>query len=516
MADPWHVRWLREGVIRWNRRRKRVPFKPDLSGLNFFELLPPDFRDDPKTSRYFEKIDLSEADLSNADLSRLNFRRANFEKARLLEADLSRSNFEKADFKQANLRGADFSGSFLTETEFEQAELASVTFFEAEADEAFFVATTLTENQLQQLAGSRYQTLASRDESLSLRRVPERTRGEVEQKSVPSDEGKTKKNVYEVFYGTTRNPIYERGAISDYGSDQWQDTNYGVARVIIPDGHRLGGIGKRLWRALFNRKSDDLRLDHLISLNEELFFRLIRGVEERSGASQRPTIFVHGYNTSFQEAVLRAAQFGHDLGLGQGIGLFSWPSKGLDLSYLADEASAELNKYAFADFLEKFIDAFPENGVSVVAHSMGCRIVLGSIELLASRNLDAANSLHQVILGAADVDSAIMPFVGKHTIFSADRTTSYVGNRDKALMLSRWLHKYDRVGLVPPPFVMEGLDTVLINDEDLGAWAHGYIAESRAVLNDIHSLLKRNAPPTDRFSIKSHQMAGMQIWKLAD
>ena len=98
MANNWHVEWLKEGVLRWNNRRKRVSFSPDLSGIRFFEHLPKDFRDDPKTSRYFEKLDLSDANLTLSDLSDLNFAKANFTDADISGANLSKSNFKDAKF----------------------------------------------------------------------------------------------------------------------------------------------------------------------------------------------------------------------------------------------------------------------------------------------------------------------------------------------------------------------------------------------------------------------------------
>lgn len=104
MANAWHVQWLKEGVNKWNKRRKRIEFEPDLSELNFFDILPDDFRDAPKTSRYFEKIDLSDSNLAGADLSRLNFQRAKFDGASLAGADLTRSNFELATFVGSDLR----------------------------------------------------------------------------------------------------------------------------------------------------------------------------------------------------------------------------------------------------------------------------------------------------------------------------------------------------------------------------------------------------------------------------
>ena len=62
MSNKLHTDWLREGVRKWNYRRKKVSFQPNLSGIRFFDFLPRDFRDKPKTSRFFEGIDLSDAD----------------------------------------------------------------------------------------------------------------------------------------------------------------------------------------------------------------------------------------------------------------------------------------------------------------------------------------------------------------------------------------------------------------------------------------------------------------------
>lgn len=259
-----------------------------------------------------------------------------------------------------------------------------------------------------------------------------------------------------------------------------------------------------------------MRIDGLTTLNEELFFSVLREVNQKGGLEQRPTIFIHGYNTSFEQAVTRAAQFGHDLGIAQGIGLFSWPSRATEVGYARDEASVERNKYALAEFIEQFTSAFPTTDINLVAHSMGCRCLLGATEVLALKSPSAASLVRQVVLAAADVDAAIMKNQGVYVTEQAERTTSYIGDKDKALKLSKWLHGYDRVGLAPPAFKMEDLDTVLVNDQDLGPFAHGYIAQSRAVLADIHAMFTSNLPPQSRFSIRSETLKGTQIWKIAD
>jgi esterase/lipase superfamily enzyme len=55
-------------------------------------------------------------------------------------------------------------------------------------------------------------------------------------------------------------------------------------------------------------------------------------------------IFVHGYNVSFQEAALRAAQIGFDLSVKGAMAFFSWPSQGATAHYSADEATIEASE----------------------------------------------------------------------------------------------------------------------------------------------------------------------------
>ncbi|MEO0487199.1 MAG: alpha/beta hydrolase [Pseudomonadota bacterium] len=517
MADRWHVTWLREGVVAWNKRRSRVKFSPDLSGLSFQEILPVDFRDDPKASRYFEGIDLSESDLSGAELSNLNFQRSRFDHANLSRASISNSNLRKCKFLGGRLTDADLSGSWLEGAVFENTSLERVFLKDAGLRGAVYIGEVVPDVLQAAYASSKIEFYTSRNAMRAARSVYEQTVARGADEPTKVDPEKTHKNVYDVFFGTTRRPVFERGALVDFTATDRRKMSYGVAEVTIPAQHRLGNIGPSLWRRLFNKKPDEVKRTALISLNEELFFKILQQVNAKTNKIHRPTIFVHGYNNTFDDAVVRAAQFGHDLGLSQGIGLFSWPTKGETQEYPADEATVERNKYNLADFIECFSVAFPEKGVSLVAHSMGCRCLLGALEVLASRNSGALTSLHQVVLAAADVDAGTMPNIGQHATTNADRTTSYVGNRDKALKLSKWLHGFSRVGLKPPTFTMTGLDTIIVNEKELGALAHGYVASSRAVLNDIHALLQSNMPPSDRFSIKAvDQHAGLTVWKLVD
>ncbi|QDZ03043.1 alpha/beta hydrolase [Nitratireductor mangrovi] len=515
MADNWHVRWLREGVRKWNKRRKKVAFVPDLSGLRFFDLLPNDFRDKPKTSRYFEKIDLSGANLRGADLSRLNFAKAKFKHAMLLNADLSKSNFKDADFTRADLVGSSFDESYLAGALFDRPTIANVTFDRANGSGATFIGADLGSAERATLTSIGARIFASRHEYLS--EVIEKKDKDNLSAMVETKHDSTKKkykNRYDVVFATNRNPIISRGEITDFGTKNSQKLSFGVCEVIVPETHRMGSLGSPMWKRLLNRSDDRLKLQHLIILNEELFGEFVRSIEARMRLREKPTIFVHGYNTSFKESVIRAAQLGFDLGIGQGIGLFSWPSLGKIHGYLADEASCEASKYYLADFIEKFVRISKEESVNIISHSMGCRCVMNALEVLSNGRKEILKKVNQIILAAADVDTAIMPNLARHAVGQCARTTSYVSDGDKALAISGWFHNFPRVGVMPPPYVLNGMDTIAVNDKELGDLSHGYFSTSRTVLSDIFTILKHNSPPSDRHSIEEAVQDNLLFWRL--
>ncbi|MXQ08014.1 alpha/beta hydrolase [Alphaproteobacteria bacterium GH1-50] len=531
MADSWHVAWLREGVEQWNGRRRKAKFKPDLSGVNFKEVLPsPDTEKD-----FFDGVNLSSANLRGADLSGLSFRDAKFtysklERANLAESDFSGSQFYRANMQGSTARAARFSGAALRSVKIAEVDLSGASF-----DRAVLSGSDISAEQVLSLESFEFAEMPERilDSDSVIRRLADQNirlssteyrdyRGPAESLGYASSSPQStsrkaaaEKVTYDVYYGTDRKPIFVNGVVRDYSGDRHSNVDFGVCEVFIPKSHKVGSIGSPLWKRIFSG-DDRLKITGLYQLNETIFWSQVRRVLTKSGPSASPTLFVHGYNNSFSQAVIRAAQIGRDLGLGSGIGLFSWPSKGRSGSYSADEASMEASKYNLADFIERFVQNSPSGGLNIIAHSMGCRCFLLALEILAHRGSTSVDRLEQIILAAADVDQGIMTKLGAHAVTHSTRSTCYVSTEDKAVAISEWLHDYPRVGICPPVFVMSGLDTVVVNNTDLTMLGHSYVGSSREVLSDIFHLLKDNAAPTDRFTVEAAETLGIAHWKLKD
>jgi esterase/lipase superfamily enzyme len=140
--------------------------------------------------------------------------------------------------------------------------------------------------------------------------------------------------------------------------------------------------------------------------------------------------------------------------------------------------------------------------VHIIAHSMGNRGVLRAVNrIAATAQQRTGKPFGQIILAAADVDADVFRQLAKAYGEVSSRTTLYVSKRDPAVEASRWLHDFARAGLMPPTLVLPGIDTINVTDVDLTMLGHGYVADARAVLTDMHALITRGAPPDQRFGL---------------
>ena len=55
-------------------------------------------------------------------------------------------------------------------------------------------------------------------------------------------------------------------------------------------------------------------------------------------------MFIHGFNVSFADAAIRAAQLSCDLSIAGVMAFYSWPSQGTLAGYAADESSIEASE----------------------------------------------------------------------------------------------------------------------------------------------------------------------------
>jgi esterase/lipase superfamily enzyme len=218
-------------------------------------------------------------------------------------------------------------------------------------------------------------------------------------------------------------------------------------------------------------------------------------------------VFVHGFNTLFDDAAYRFAQIVYDLQFEGVPVLFSWPSRGNFLAYLYDRDSAQFSRGGLIDLLNILHVEAGISNVHVLAHSMGNEIVVNS---LSTR--DALEwTLGQVILAAPDVDRDVFHLLAQRIKDVATRATLYASRFDRALKLSRRLAESPRAGDVPDgrPLIVPNLETIdasAVGDEMFGL-GHSIFATNRSIIDDIGRTLDAAGPPDKR----TKQIRGMPL-----
>jgi esterase/lipase superfamily enzyme len=321
----------------------------------------------------------------------------------------------------------------------------------------------------------------------------------------------------EVFYGTDRRVSNQNSVEGYYGSQRLHSATFLLGRctVSIPRDHRLGQIERpNIWK--FEFQEDSARHVVVRRITTEATADFFSALERRVNdiPAKQILVFVHGFNTSFVEALRRTAQIAYDLHFNGVPVLYSWPSQDRFQQYTIDEQNAEWTAPHLREFLLQLARRSGARTIHIVAHSMGTRPVLNALgELITKRNSSShLSSFGQVILAAPDIDVDVFGQLAVRVRQIVERITIYASSRDQALAASARLHGYPRVGTVSSVFNSDGVDAIDASAVDTTLSGHSYYADNRSVLSDLYYLLRERKPPQERFGMRSADSRGNQIW----
>jgi esterase/lipase superfamily enzyme len=318
--------------------------------------------------------------------------------------------------------------------------------------------------------------------------------------------------VVPVFYGTDRVHKDEPKRIT-YTTDRARRLELGHALVTVPKSHQVPNIERPFAIripyvnvTIYEQAEDPKKhftIRELKALTREQFIELAR---KRIGGStafkDQAVVFVHGYNTSFDYALFRAAQMAYDLKFDGASFVYSWPSGGGLVSYNYDRESSEQAEPYLRQFIELVIKDTGAQSVSVIAHSMGNMPLLRVLQALGP-SLPPGVRLNQIILAAPDVDRNLFENLATNLKSYGRGVTLYCSNNDLAMTAARKVAGgIPRAGDVPPdgPIVLAGIDTIDVSQTstDYLTLNHSTYAEKGALLNDIALLLQTGERPPDK------------------
>lgn len=326
----------------------------------------------------------------------------------------------------------------------------------------------------------------------------------------------TQATLYPLWFGTNRKLIAPQDISKGFSGKRDRQIHYGTCRVTVPKSHKIGEVGSPWWK--FVLTDDRLKLDpeSLNLLDEAGFFASIQQALQAQGLDEHSAlVFIHGFNVSFNDAALRAAQIGVDLQVQGIMAFYSWPSKGKLAGYTADEATIEASEQYIAEFLLNLAQKSGVKKVHIIAHSMGNQGLLRAMQRILAQVQAASDiSFGQIFLAAPDVDPDLFQGLAAAYQNLAERTTLYVSAKDKALATSGIIHDYPRIGFFPPITVVDGIDTVEVSNIDLTLLGHGYFADAERLLQDIHELLAHNTSPEKRFGLRKAEVGEQKYWMI--
>lgn len=233
-------------------------------------------------------------------------------------------------------------------------------------------------------------------------------------------------------------------------------------------------------------------------------------------------LYIHGFNNSVEECLLRASQIACDIGFGGRLAVFSWPSLESAMRYFQDKDQIDIAVRKFLDFLVSLCRSARK--VHIIAHSAANLLFTRSALAASAILAQCKGKIGQLICAHADVKVEFFLEVFKDSDTVAgiesivDNVTVYFHQRDKALWWASYLTGIgDRIGRqetrqLPNEQKLENInigetstakETFLYFVGSLSSIKHNVYAENPLVLEDMSEIINKG--------FKAHQHSHINV-----
>ncbi len=310
------------------------------------------------------------------------------------------------------------------------------------------------------------------------------------------------------------------GPKGDFGAERVRSgTTMGLARVDLHWGGRcMDNESKRTWIWRSGKDPMNMVLPYASAVTElgdtVMFTRL---VNEFKVAVKRPVhalVFVHGFNVSFNDALHSAAELAQCMDSDVLPIVVSWPSAAKMTSYLEDEEAVGVSRERLRSAVEYILSHPAIDEITVVAHSMGTRLVtrvLADLDL-AGKKLPR---LKRVAYAAADLDEAeFAEYWPRLSPMASSGWSFYVSKNDLAMWASTALHRRPRIGdSRQRVYTVESADTIEATKAAplRKAFGHSYVIDSTVVSRDLRRWAVDGQSPSQR-GLKKRANKPVDYW----
>jgi esterase/lipase superfamily enzyme len=214
---------------------------------------------------------------------------------------------------------------------------------------------------------------------------------------VPTQSSVVGAKIVTVYVATTRARAFPGMNVFTNGRD---GMNYAEFKISIPPGHRPGNIE---WPTSTPDPMTNFVTVEQTVLDARTFEHRIATSNGHQG-DVKTGVFVHGYNTNFQEALFGLALLAADSDAGGAPILFAWPSEARLTGYVADRDAVTYSRDQLAGLLTTLAGDRSITGITLIGHSMGAWLAVESVRQLRLTGKNAVVSRLGVVLASPDID----------------------------------------------------------------------------------------------------------------
>jgi esterase/lipase superfamily enzyme len=207
---------------------------------------------------------------------------------------------------------------------------------------------------------------------------------------------------HRIFIASTRQVSEVTGAF--YSGNRAPDLSLASVDVTVPPNHVMGELERprhlppdpRVEFSVIHPVLFRSRASFMAEINHEL--------ATRPPGHRKVLLFIHGYNTTTSDAILRLTQFIDDTGYEGVPVLFTWASAAKAPRYVYDLNSALVARVKLKD-MSDILGATDAEGIDIFAHSMGTFLTMeGLVDAAQAHRLGDRKRIDHIVLAAPDID----------------------------------------------------------------------------------------------------------------
>jgi esterase/lipase superfamily enzyme len=279
-----------------------------------------------------------------------------------------------------------------------------------------------------------------------------------------------------LLVATTRKAVKGAHARPWFGTERWAMT-IARAQLTPPDSGRfsLASVGLSDWA-----------LDRVDLMGQSA------SVLGQATSGRDVLIYVHGFNQTFETAVLDAARLSDDIKFRGETLAFTWPSRAKLFDYGYDRDSAMWSRDALHAVLDALLTSPTTGRINIVAHSVGSMLAMEALRALyAERGALAADRIGALVFASPDVFTSSVEHIGP----LARKITVITATNDRALAVSSWMAGgMTRVGAAEKAKLkLFGVHVIDASEEGWGLINHDLFLSNDQIRGVIRKVIAKGA-----------------------